>query len=214
MTSATPTLEKVTALITRKTDSGYELLLFEHPTSGIQIPAGTVEPGEKAEHAVLREAAEETGLGDLIILADLGSQDEPPPAGHLMVLIPTPVYARPDPNSFDWARFRSGTTVRFIRREGKFCQVTYEETDRWPDPQYTTYQITGWVPTKVLTPQCMRHFFHITHAGETRERWTVKADNHIFKFFWAPLANLPAIVSPQDTWPEWLKKANLEQAHR
>jgi len=54
MTSATPTLEKVTALITRKTDSGYELLLFEHPTSGIQIPAGTVEPGEKAEHAVLR----------------------------------------------------------------------------------------------------------------------------------------------------------------
>ncbi len=214
MPSATPTLEKVTALITRKANSRFELLLFEHPTTGIQIPAGTVEAGEKAEHAVLREAAEETGLGDLIILETLGSQDELPPPEHLMVLTSTPVYARPDPNSFDWARFRNGTTVRFVRREGKFCQVSYEETDRWPDPQYTTYQITGWVPTKVLTPLCVRHFFHIACAVETSERWTVKADNHIFKLFWAPLTDLPAIIPPQDTWLKWLKKANLEQTHR
>jgi 8-oxo-dGTP pyrophosphatase MutT (NUDIX family) len=109
-----------------------------------------VEPGEKPERAVLREAAEETGLGELVLLANLGSQDEPPPPGHLRVMAPTPVYSRPDPNSFDWARFRSGTPVRFLRREGHFCQVSYEESDRWPDPQYTTYQITGWVPMKIL----------------------------------------------------------------
>ena len=214
MPAATPVLEKVTTFITRKTSAGPELLLFEHPTSGIQIPAGTVEPGERPERAALREAAEETALGELILLADLGSRDEPPPPGHLLVIAPTPVYSLPNPSSFDWARFRSGILVRFLRREGKFCQVSYEETDRWPDPQYTTYQITGWVPTRMLTPKCVRYFFHMACAVETHEHWTVKADNHIFKLFWAPVANLPAIVPPQDAWLPWLKKANLEQTHR
>ncbi len=35
-------IEKLTAFVTRPTSNGYELLLFEHPTAGIQIPAGTV----------------------------------------------------------------------------------------------------------------------------------------------------------------------------
>lgn len=47
---------------------GSKLLLFTHPESpeaGIQVPAGTVKPDEKPEDAVMREAAEETGLSDL-----------------------------------------------------------------------------------------------------------------------------------------------------
>lgn len=54
-------VEKVLAYITR----GDELLVFEHagnPDAGIQVPAGTVEPGESLEKAVLREVQEETGL--------------------------------------------------------------------------------------------------------------------------------------------------------
>ena len=35
------TLEKVTAFVIRSTAHGEELLLCEHPTAGIQIPAGT-----------------------------------------------------------------------------------------------------------------------------------------------------------------------------
>jgi 8-oxo-dGTP pyrophosphatase MutT (NUDIX family) len=51
------------------------LLVFAHPNSpsaGIQVPAGTVEPGEDPNHAVLREAEEETGLSDLVLGAFLG----------------------------------------------------------------------------------------------------------------------------------------------
>jgi 8-oxo-dGTP pyrophosphatase MutT (NUDIX family) len=55
-------LEKVTAFITRKSDNGTELLLFKHPNAGIQLPAGTVEIGEKHDDAAKREAMEETGL--------------------------------------------------------------------------------------------------------------------------------------------------------
>lgn len=52
---------KVVAYITR----GRELLVFEHADdaeAGVQVPAGTVEPGEEIEAAVWREVAEETGL--------------------------------------------------------------------------------------------------------------------------------------------------------
>ena len=53
------------------------LLVFRHrdfPEAGIQVPAGTMEAGEAPEAAVLREAAEETGLSGLLIVRKLGEQ--------------------------------------------------------------------------------------------------------------------------------------------
>ena len=72
-------LEKVTAFIMRFTAAGPQLLLFEHPTASIQIPAGTMEVGEMPKTAVLREAQEETGLSGLTITRHLGTLDESPP---------------------------------------------------------------------------------------------------------------------------------------
>jgi 8-oxo-dGTP diphosphatase len=63
--------EKVYAYITQ----GDQLLVFRHvdfPDAGIQVPGGTVHPGEPLREAVLREAFEETGLADLEIVAELG----------------------------------------------------------------------------------------------------------------------------------------------
>lgn len=54
-------VEKVVAYITHRG----RLLVFRHtqvPEAGIQVPAGTVEPGEDPALAVLREAEEESGL--------------------------------------------------------------------------------------------------------------------------------------------------------
>lgn len=42
------------------------------PSAGVQVPAGTVEPGEHPVAAVLREAAEETGLAGLRVERLLG----------------------------------------------------------------------------------------------------------------------------------------------
>ena len=74
---------KVFAYIT----SQDHLLVFSHPDfpeAGIQVPAGTVEPGETLPAAVLREAYEETGLIGLKLVGYLGSciYDMSPWGGH------------------------------------------------------------------------------------------------------------------------------------
>jgi 8-oxo-dGTP diphosphatase len=68
-----PEIGKVIAYIT----NGRRLLVFRHtrfPEAGIQVPAGTIEAGEAAETAVLREVHEETGLEDLILVGALGQR--------------------------------------------------------------------------------------------------------------------------------------------
>lgn len=63
---------KVLAYITQ----GDRLLVFrqpDYPTWGIQVPGGSIEPGEDYDFAVLREVFEETGLKDVAIVSYLGS---------------------------------------------------------------------------------------------------------------------------------------------
>jgi 8-oxo-dGTP pyrophosphatase MutT (NUDIX family) len=65
-------IEKALAYITR----GDQLLVFRQPAfpeQGIQVPGGSVEPGEDPRTAVLREASEETGLNELCFGSYLGS---------------------------------------------------------------------------------------------------------------------------------------------
>jgi ADP-ribose pyrophosphatase YjhB (NUDIX family) len=68
-----PLIHKAFAYIT---DHGC-LLLFRHvddPAAGIQVPAGTIKPGEAPAAAALREAREETGLDGLTLVSCLGEQ--------------------------------------------------------------------------------------------------------------------------------------------
>lgn len=67
-------LDKVLAYITH----GNRLLVFrqpDFPEAGIQVPGGSVEPGEALEAAVLREAREETGLDGLRLVRFLGVRE-------------------------------------------------------------------------------------------------------------------------------------------
>ena len=66
-----PVVRKAFAYVTH----GDRLLIFSHPLApeaGLQVPAGTMREGETPEEAVLREAAEETGLEGLRIVRSLG----------------------------------------------------------------------------------------------------------------------------------------------
>jgi GrpB-like predicted nucleotidyltransferase (UPF0157 family)/8-oxo-dGTP pyrophosphatase MutT (NUDIX family) len=67
-------VDKVLAYITH----GSGLAVFtepDFPEVGIQVPGGSLEPDETAQEAVLREAAEETGLDGLRLERFLGSRD-------------------------------------------------------------------------------------------------------------------------------------------
>ncbi|MET7712311.1 NUDIX domain-containing protein [Streptomyces sp. NPDC005407] len=55
-------------LVFRHTDYTYEEV-------GIQVPAGSIRPGETPEAAALREAGEETGLSDFKIVRKLGETE-------------------------------------------------------------------------------------------------------------------------------------------
>jgi 8-oxo-dGTP diphosphatase len=74
-TETVPTMtDKVIAYVTR----GGHLLVLRHPAypeAGIQVPAGTVDPGESPQEAVLRETREETGLSALRIIKFLGVRE-------------------------------------------------------------------------------------------------------------------------------------------
>ena len=62
-------VRKATAVLVRRRTVD-EVLLIEHPLDGggvmLQLPAGTVEPDEEPEVAVLRELVEETGVAGAI----------------------------------------------------------------------------------------------------------------------------------------------------
>lgn len=199
-------VEKVTAFITRAGARGTDLLLFEHPYAGIQIPAGTVEIGETPQEAVLREVAQETGLIDVRLRRSLGCAEKGLPDGQRAIVERTRVYARPDATSFDWAYLRRGIRVSAGRRAQGFTQITYQEFDRVPEPQYLSMSIVGWVPDRVLADTQRRTFYHLEYTGPSEERWTVFADNHDFTLFWASLVALPEIIPPQDQWLEFLRE--------
>jgi 8-oxo-dGTP pyrophosphatase MutT (NUDIX family) len=204
-----PIAEKVTAFVTRTSPQGAELLLFEHPSAGFQLPAGTVEAGEPHAVAAAREAWEETGLADLPPGRLLAALREQLPDDHYLVATTTRVYGRPDPTSFDWASIRNGLMVRRHRTEGDYAHVTFTEWYERSDPPYITYQITGWVPAATITRQVTRYFYHFPYHGRTPDTWMVEIDYHRFRLFWAPLDGLPPLVKPQRPWVDILIGADL-----
>ncbi len=66
-------VEKAYAYVTRFVADPCELLVFSHRSrdAGVQVPKGTVEPGEEPKEAVVREIREESGLTDLHRIAYL-----------------------------------------------------------------------------------------------------------------------------------------------
>ncbi len=87
-------VRKACAYITR--GSG-ELLVFEGPGhDGLQIPKGTLEPGESPREALFREVREESGLGTLNgtqhLTTDVWTRRESPPKRYVRHFFHATVY--------------------------------------------------------------------------------------------------------------------------
>jgi 8-oxo-dGTP pyrophosphatase MutT (NUDIX family) len=71
-------LKKVVIYVTRQRKGQTELLVFEHrdhPAAGLQVPAGTVDPGELSLDAARRELFEESGLFALPLIGRIDVYD-------------------------------------------------------------------------------------------------------------------------------------------
>lgn len=87
-------VRKACVYITR---NGTDLLVFEGPGhEGLQVPKGTVEPGEQPREAARREAVEESGLATLQTLdhltTDVWTRRESPPRRYVRSFYHAPVH--------------------------------------------------------------------------------------------------------------------------
>jgi 8-oxo-dGTP pyrophosphatase MutT (NUDIX family) len=198
--------EKVTVFVMGQRDGVDELLLLYHPHAGIQLPAGTMEDGESAMDAALREGEEETGLQGLVWGELLGKERVELASDKGFMAFSTPVMIRPDgaTRSYVAGMLRRGIFVDVLRAEGEFLQVRYAEFDRFPDPQYVTFELVGWVPATAVTGTLVRNFVRLVAPDATPPSWTTVDDEHHFTLRWHALDALPALVPPQAPWLKYL----------
>ncbi len=197
-------LEKVTACITRHLSNVGELLVFRHPTAGVQLPAGTVEIGETLEQAVLRETQEETGLESVhllrklspVLTLDLAEQ------GQAALLRNTQLLDSLSHNaSASSITLKRGCLLRIVAEHEGWKRVTYEEKDYAFHPPSVISSNKGWLQSTFLTRYAVRHFFHLTPTAQTAEGWEKFAeDRHLFSLYWVPLVPQPELVVGQNEW--------------
>lgn len=201
-------IQKVTAFIVREKDGAKELLVFKHPTAGVQIPAGTVETDEDIETAVKREVYEETGLRFVEIESYLGCFENELESNQRIIAETTEVYIEPNLNVIPYRRQLSkGLTVDYLSTQRDFTHISYieYEYDEFHKPVHIDTNITGWVPSENLSVQKKRHFFLMSTQEKTANAWELKSDlGHIFKPYWTPLSPKPKIISPQDRWLDFV----------
>ena len=201
-------VQKVTAFIVRERDDVKELLVFKHPTAGVQIPAGTVEAGEDVETAVKREVYEETGLQFVEIESYLGCFENELESNQRIVAETTQVYIEPNLNAIPYKRkLPKGLTVDYLSTQEAFTHISYikYEYDQFHKPVCIDTNITGWVLNESISAQKKRHFFQLTTQEETPDAWELKSDQgHIFKPYWTPLSPKPQIIPLQNRWLDFV----------
>ena len=65
--------QKAVPIVLRESVEGVQILVFTHPVAGVQLVKGSVEPGESASEAALRELEEESGITEAVAVQSLGS---------------------------------------------------------------------------------------------------------------------------------------------
>lgn len=192
-------IEEVTAFIVRRSGSHYQMLLLNHPPGGYQIPAGTVQEGETAADAAMRQAYHIAGLSQLTIHTYLGSAQNWLPPERRLVTSQAEVYDSAAEGAGVQAHLSPGTVVQVLGSSKKRVRVVYAGggTDAVP------YQ-EGWVDEDMLTDSRRRSFFRLACGPCAADEWTAQVDGESLSASWAPLSELPPLPYDQAEWLSFL----------
>lgn len=206
-------IEKVVAFIIRKKKDIPQLLVFSHPSAGIQVPAGTVEENEALEKALLREIKEETGLSKLKLINKLGET--------LQFTGPNEAYLTQTLRFYSWpaqAAKRNGPLcnrgllLQTHERKVGFTHVKHVEYDLNKEPPVLLSELEGWLPSDALTREIRRHFFLLKVEEEKPEYWKTESDRgNVFQCYWVDVNAIPALIGEQAEWVHQLDGVSLEE---
>lgn len=206
-------IEKVTAFVIRKKNGVPQLLVFSHPSAGIQIPAGTLEENETLEKSLVREIKEETGLSKLKIIKKLGET--------LKFTGPNEAYLTQTLRCYSWpaqAAKRNGPLcnrgllLQTFERKVGFTHVKYAEHDLNKEPPVLLLELEGWLPSDALTREIRRHFYLLKVEEDTPEYWKIEADRgNIFQCYWVDVNAIPELIGEQAEWALQLDGVSLEE---
>jgi 8-oxo-dGTP pyrophosphatase MutT (NUDIX family) len=194
-------IDKVTAFVTRELQGQAQLLVFRHPKGDIQVPAGTVELGEKPEGAVLRELNEETGINHALILQRLATKIITLPSNRKIVTRMSKIFSEPsyDSSSAGFGVTR-GTPVEILSESGSFFEILTDPIDYNQDPAERTYRIQGYLRKSLLTTTIHRHIYHLIVEEITPDSWTRFSDGISLRLTWTPLHPTTELNAIQSQW--------------
>ena len=193
-------LQKVAILVTRPGPSGPEVLVFEHVEipAGVQVPAGTVEPGEDVRLAAIRELAEESGI--VVDEVDLLWVEEEEGLLGALVSEKVPMRAAPMHDAEIVLDRIWPLGVRVLETNGEWALVAREEYDLMVEPWRLLSSVEGWIPASALVPSQTRHVFHTRAPADAAETWDIWAeDAYTFRFRWVPIDDA-GLVSLHQAW--------------
>lgn len=189
--SMTAIIEKVTGYVTRRSDSGApELLVFQPLDVGVQVPAGTVEPGEAIDDAALREMVEETGLTGLRQVRYLGSIAVPLDDHSRAPLQDVVLRKSPGLEQGLGLHVPRAHWLRVIERVEEYAKVEVAGQ-------------SGWLRADVLAERMDRYFYHFEARTSTPERWQVQDAGHApWECYWVPLFPRPVLDHEPQVWED------------
>lgn len=194
-------LHKVAIIVTRKGKDSPEVLVFEHDHSGVQIPAGSVEPGEDITLAAIRELEEEAGLVvDRLELLMSFRNDSKPDERYCVEYVPLLDAPSASANALIDHVYR--LPLRLYGERDGWADVALVEWDLDDDPPTEIRSVRGYVPSSVLATWEMRHVFWCTAPPDVSETWEqLDEGDRIFRLRWAPLDDA-GLLSWQQDWIE------------
>jgi 8-oxo-dGTP pyrophosphatase MutT (NUDIX family) len=204
-------IEKISAFILRSRNNKPEILIFEHPKAGLQLPAGTVELNEKPEEALFREVEEETGLKKIEIVKKIGEEHNFTSADEAYLLQTMRCFGWPAQSAQrKGPLFTRGMPFQVFERKVGFTHVLHVEYDLNKVPPEELEQIDGWLPSEMLTQEIRRYFYIVRVNEETAPSWSQLSDRgYTFKLKWIRLDPKPSLVAPQVGWLDHLDGVSL-----